>query len=81
MTAYELLELSFTQQSLVSSNITVYLTLVSGYLVAAFLVGKKLTSNQALVVSAMFVIAASFQIIMAAFRVDSAVRFGREACE
>ena len=55
MTEYELTELNATAASLTMRAVSIYLPLVSAYLIAAFTTGAKLNRSQAITVSTLFV--------------------------
>jgi hypothetical protein len=60
MTEAELWTLIVEYNVAMLSTFALYLTLISGFLVVAYLVGEKLTSWQAAIVTAGFTISASF---------------------
>ena len=62
MTEYELLDLVGVAMSFMYESTTLYLTIVSGYLLVAYLLGAKLSRVQALIVSMLFVVGASLQV-------------------
>jgi hypothetical protein len=59
MTEAELVEAANSSWSLVVSALGVYITIVSAYLIAAYLAGVKLTTSQVGIISALFVTMAS----------------------
>ena len=62
MTEYELVDAANSTLSLFLSTILAYLTIVSAYLIAAFMSGDKLTRQQFIVISVLFVFAASLVV-------------------
>lgn len=58
MTEYELVDVTATYSSNFAVIFTVYLTLVSGYLVSAFVAGTKLSSVQVSILNVGFIISA-----------------------
>ena len=61
MTEYELLDLVAGANDSMYDSTTLFLSLVSGYLLVAYLVGAKLTKTQATIISTLFVVGAVFQ--------------------
>ncbi len=61
MTEYEILDLFRGYVEMEAVSFTIYLTLVSGYLVVGYLAGTKLSALQAGIVSALFVAGAGLQ--------------------
>jgi hypothetical protein len=55
MTEAELVEAANSSWSLVISTMGVYMTIVSAYLIAAYLAGIKLTTSQVGIISALFI--------------------------
>ena len=78
MTEYELNDLLLTQQSGINTTLGLYLTLVSGYLIAAFLAGKKLDRGQVWMISVMFAVAASIQVAVIFNRFTDIIRLSTE---
>ena len=64
MTEYELFDVMVSHQSAYAGELTIFLSLLSGYLLVAYLVAAKLTKVQVTVVSVLFTLA-SVQTIMA----------------
>ncbi len=60
MTEYELIDAIASFNTSAVTALGVYLTLTSGYLVVAYLVGEKLTRSQVLIVSCLYLASASF---------------------
>jgi hypothetical protein len=60
MTEYELVDAYASTSALGTTALTFYLTVVSGYLVVAYFAGDELTRNQAVFVTALFVVFGSF---------------------
>jgi hypothetical protein len=56
----EILEAMMGSQSLATEAMVLYLSIVSGYLIAAFMAGERLTGYQVFVVSVFFTVFASF---------------------
>ena len=62
MSEYELSELSADYLNGAMGAISLYITVVTAYLVAAFSAGKRLNSSEYLIVTVLFVLSASFFI-------------------
>ena len=62
MTEFELLELVNGAMDLMYESTTLYLSIVSGYLLVAYLVGSKLTRVQIFIISTLFIVGAGLQI-------------------
>jgi Zn-dependent protease with chaperone function len=58
MTEYELIDAVNSTMSIYLSTFLAYLTIVSAYLIAAFILGDKLTNQQVFVISGLFLFAA-----------------------
>ena len=63
MTLYELNDLSVSYQARIAEDFTIYISLVSAFLVVAYLVGQKLTRFQVVAISVMFILTASINIV------------------
>lgn len=61
MTEYELLDLVAGAIDSMYDSTTLFLSLISGYLLVAYLVGAKLTRVQTVIVSTLFTVGAGFQ--------------------
>ncbi len=61
MTEYELLDLVAGAMDGMYDSTTLFLSIVSGYLLVAYLVGAKLTRAQVLIISTLFVVGAGLQ--------------------
>lgn len=61
MTEYELLDLVAGAIDGMYDSITLFLSIVSGYLLVAYLVGAKLTRIQTIIISTLFAVGAVFQ--------------------
>ena len=61
MTEYELLDLVSGAMDGMYDSTTLFLSIVSGYLLVAYLVGAKLTRAQVVIISTLFVVGASLQ--------------------
>jgi hypothetical protein len=62
MTEYELVDAVNSTMSLFLSTFMGYLTIVSAYLIAAFLLGDKLTTQQFIIISILFFFAAGLVV-------------------
>ena len=60
MSEGEIVEAVTAYHDLVISMMGLYITVVSGYLIVAYLAGKKLTTPQAVLVSSLFVVMSGF---------------------
>lgn len=63
MTDAELWELILISQSNMSSVMAIYISILSGYLIVAYLVGQKLTTFQCLTATGLFVVCSLAMII------------------
>jgi hypothetical protein len=61
MTVYELLDLMASMEAHMATEFSLYLTIISAYLVVAYLAGSKLTQAQARIASALMIFAAGGQ--------------------
>jgi hypothetical protein len=61
MTEYEILDLFRGYVEMEAVSFTIYLTLVSGYLVVGYLAGERLSALQTGIVTALFVTGATLQ--------------------
>ena len=61
MTEYELLDLIAGSINSMYDSVVLYLSIISGYLLVAYLVGAKLTQQQTLIISVLFVAGAAMQ--------------------
>lgn len=61
MTEYELLDLIAGSINSMYDSVVLYLSIISGYLLVAYLVGAKLTQAQTLIISVLFVAGAAMQ--------------------
>ena len=61
LTEYELLDAAINVQTSITPSVTIFLTIMSGYLVVAWLVGDKLTRPQVGLINVLFV---GFQTMM-----------------
>ena len=61
MTEYELLELTAGTIDSMSDSFTIFLSIASGYLVVAYLVGAKLTRAQTAIISSLFIVGSCLQ--------------------
>jgi hypothetical protein len=77
MTASDWVEMYGIAFSTVVSNFAVLITLMSGYLVVAYLVGNQLTRTQILVTNALYLMSA-FTIISGGFAATSDVQIARK---
>ncbi len=62
MTEAEMLDHYWNAQSAAMDTLVIYITVVSGYLIVAFLVGGRLTRSQMLFVSTTFVVFSGFAL-------------------
>ena len=62
MSEYELLELMNGTIDSMGNCFTIYLSIVSGFLIVAYLVGEKLTLPQTLIIGVLFVFGAGLQV-------------------
>ena len=62
MTEYEILDLMASVEAQMASQFTLYLTVISAYLVVAYFVGNKLTLPQTLIASILFMFGAGGQV-------------------
>ena len=62
MTEYELLDLINSTIEGMGTSFTIYLSMVSGYLVVAYLAGNKLTIPQTAIVGVLFIFSAGLQV-------------------
>jgi hypothetical protein len=63
MSEYELLELVYTLVDTMAVSFSIYLTLLSAYLVVAYLIGDKLTLPQIVIVNSLFLLSVGVQIL------------------
>jgi len=61
LTEYELVDLAVSMQETVTPPISVFITILSGYLVVAWLIGAKLTRTQVGLINALFI---GFQVML-----------------
>lgn len=61
MTEYELLDLMASMEAHMASQFSLYLTIISSYMVVAYLVGNKLTNTQVVIVSTLMILSAGGQ--------------------
>ena len=66
MTEAELGELIVSYSGLVATYLTTYLTVVSGYLITAYIAGKRFSTSQVTLLSCLFVVATAM-LTMAVF--------------
>jgi small-conductance mechanosensitive channel len=66
MTEYELGELIVSYSGLVATYLTTYLTVVSGYLITAYVAGKRFSTSQVILLNCLFVVATAM-LTMAVF--------------
>lgn len=66
VTRAELIPIMIGQLDAIGTHISIYLTLISAYLVASYLVGKKLTNLQVSVATSIYVVAYIFQALILA---------------
>ena len=59
MTEYELIDAVNSTMEAFEASFMAYLTIVSAYLIAAFISGKKLTQQQAIIISTLFLFASA----------------------
>jgi hypothetical protein len=59
MTEYELQELAFMANGLAATYITILITIISGYLLVAYVAGAKLSKPQVMLVNTLFVFASA----------------------
>ena len=62
MTEFEIVEAYMSSQSMAMSAMVIYLTIVSGYLIAAYMAGANLTRSQLLFISSLFVMFSLFSV-------------------
>ncbi|NND83194.1 MAG: hypothetical protein HKN50_12270 [Gammaproteobacteria bacterium] len=62
MSEYELIEAFWSSQSAAATALVFYLSIVSGYLLVAYVAGHKLLRSQAAFINCLFVIFASFAL-------------------
>lgn len=60
MTEYELVDLLNSTATVIAANVSIYLTIVSAYLVVAYTSGKNLLSSQLFILNLLFFTAAEF---------------------
>jgi len=63
MSEYELLELAYTLVDTMAVSFSIYLTLLSAYLVVAYLIGDKLTFPQIVIINSLFLLSVGVQIL------------------
>ena len=63
MTEYELIDANISYAGEAAEAIAMYFSIVSAYLVMCYLVGAKLTRQQAVLVSGLFVLTASYLVM------------------
>jgi len=61
MTEYELLDLTAGSINSMYDSVALYLSIISGYLLVAYLAGDKLTRVQTIIISILFVVGAALQ--------------------
>lgn len=62
MTEYELLDLMGNTIDSMGSCFTIYLSIISGYLVVAYFIGDKLTLPQTVIIGILFIFGAGLQV-------------------
>ena len=62
MTQHELIQAAAVNWDLFIQSLMVYITVISGYLIAAFLVGNQLTRQQLILINSLFVLMEFFAI-------------------
>ena len=62
MTEYEILELTYSVIDSMATVFAVYLTILTGYLVVAYLIGKQLVTHQVFVINSLFIAITGVQI-------------------
>ena len=62
MTEYEILELTYSIIDSMATVFTVYLTILTGYLIVAYLIGRQLETSQVCVINSLFVAITVVQI-------------------
>ena len=81
MTEYELLDAFFSAQEVFSTGMTFYLSVLSGYLVVAYVAGKNLNVFQLTVISIGFVIVETLVIVIEARRLGEVIRLAAALVE
>ncbi len=81
MTEYEYRDLFFTLVERSETAGLAFLTVVSGYLIVAYLVGADLKRGQAALISALFVGYSTAQILAQLSQIDSLMRFSVTTAE
>lgn len=61
LTEYELVDLAINVQASTTSGVSLFITIASGYLIVAWLVGEKLTRVQARLINVLFIF---FQVML-----------------
>ena len=61
MTEYELLDLMASMESHMATQFSLYLTIISSYMVVAYLIGDKLSNTQVVIVSTLMILSAGGQ--------------------
>ncbi len=79
MTQYEMLDLAQSQMSNATANYAVFLSVVSGYLVTAYLIGADLTQAQVRLLTVLFLIVTAVLIWSVSTYVFWADRYSRLA--
>ena len=62
MTEYQVLELTYSLIDSMATVFAVYLTVLTGYLVVAYLIGRELVTPQVFIINSLFISIASVQI-------------------
>lgn len=73
MTEYEYMDLAFTLVERSENAGLAFLTVVSGYLIVAYLIGEKLTKGQVILVSALFFCYAFAQVLAQISQINAIV--------
>jgi len=78
MTAYELYDLILSQQAGIATVLGLYVSLLSAYLIVAFLAGERLTRSQTTMISIMFATIVSILVLQITGRAREISRMGAE---
>ena len=76
MTEYESAELTFSLVGYGMTALALYFTIVSGYLIGAYMVGARLLRSQVLIVTSLFIVFESILVFGSYSFFEAATRFG-----
>jgi hypothetical protein len=78
MSEYELIDAFTSLVSIMQGSLTLYLSVITGYLVLAFVVGEKLTRFQVVIISILFIIFAGGFLVGSQNHMSELIKLGVE---